>query len=63
MKIFNALMFNWKNRMIMYIFEITRVLSWEMMDRIDIIHRMTQTSFILCFSYQSKTTETNHGID
>lgn len=48
-------MFNWKNRMIMYIFEITRVLSWEMMDRIDIIHRMTQTSFILCFSYQSKT--------
>lgn len=47
-------MFNWKNRMIMYIFEITRVLSWEMMDRIDIIHRMTQTSFILCFSYQSK---------
>lgn len=41
--------------MIMYIFEITRVLSWEMMDRIDIIHRMTQTSFILCFSYQSKT--------
>lgn len=41
----------------MYIFKITRVLSWETMDRIDIIHCMTQTSFILCFSYQSKYDE------
>lgn len=47
-------MFNWKNRMIMYIFEITRVLSWEMMDRIDIIHRMTQTSFMFFISIQDR---------
>lgn len=59
-------MFGTKNRTITYTFKITRVLSWETVDRIDIIHRMTRTSFILCFSYQSKydgQQETNRGID